>query len=144
MVTITMRIHPEQGMALAVVFFRRNHDTGRRFVVVAHPRGGQLWVPVDWTDRGTAQPVPRVGEQEVVADAAALRRLARAVEDCKKKLDTHREDTLPRVLRVRDASSGSTGSPPGVVGTTADDTTEGTGRVGDVGPQGAAAKRGER
>lgn len=51
------------------------HDAGnscglRTFVVVAHPREGELLLPLDWIDHGAAEAVPAVGGREVVANAA--------------------------------------------------------------------------
>jgi hypothetical protein len=44
-------------MTLALVRLARDHD-GRRYATVEHPHGGQLRLPLDWTDR-TAPVLPR-------------------------------------------------------------------------------------
>ena len=51
--TVTLPVHPFHGMALAVMRLKRDHQ-GHRYVIVEHPHGGQLRLPLDWTDRAGA------------------------------------------------------------------------------------------
>jgi hypothetical protein len=139
-VTVTMRVHPLGGMQLAVVSFKRDHQSGRRFVVVEHPRGGQLVLPLDWTDRGPLQQVPTVDGREVVADVAALLRLAQAVSICR-KVDVDRPAPVAGAHRSAHASSADTGS-TAVGGVAGGDAARRALRVGDVGAQDTTAKRG--
>jgi hypothetical protein len=47
-----MPIHPLNGVEVPVVRFERDYQHGRRYVVVERPGGGNLCLPVEWTDRG--------------------------------------------------------------------------------------------
>lgn len=137
--TVTLRVHPFVGMALAVVCFKRSHDTGLRFVVVEHPRRGELLLPLDWTDRGASQDVPVVGGREIVVDAASLRALARAVAAGRKV----GPDGACRV-RARDASHTGSDGASGMVGA-ADHAAAGcAGGMGDARAKDGATKGGSQ
>ena len=74
-----MPIHPLNGVELPVVHFERDHQHGRRYVVVEHPRGGTLRLPIEWTDRGPPWVPPQVDGRPVRLAASGLLRLANAV-----------------------------------------------------------------
>jgi hypothetical protein len=139
---VTLRVHPFVGLALAVTCFKKDHASGRRFVVVKHPRDGELLLPLDWTDHGVPETVPVVGGQEVVADVPGLRRLARALAACR-KVDSA---AGPHVTRARDASPAhpDSGSASGMVRAADDDAAECVGGLGDVGAQGGTTRREKR
>ena len=77
-VTVTLPIHPFHGMALAVVRLERDHQ-GHRDVIVEHPHGGQLRLPLDWTDRAAPAVPPQVNGRDVRLSLRGLRALAAAV-----------------------------------------------------------------
>jgi hypothetical protein len=86
-VTVTLPIHPFYGMTLAVVRMERDRQ-GRRYVTVEHPRGGNLRLPLDWTDRSAPTSPPTVNGQEVRVSLRGLRALAAAVAVARaRKLD---------------------------------------------------------
>ena len=140
--TVTLRVHPFVGMALAVTCFKRDHASGRRFVVVEHPREGELLLPLDWTDHGVPEAVPVVGGREVVADIAGLRRLACAVAACRKvdladgALVTGAHDASPVHADVSSARA--------VVGAADRDAAGCAGCLGDADAQGVTTKREKR
>ena len=137
--TVTLRVHPFVGMALAVTCFKRDHASGRRFVVVEHPWEGELLLPLDWTDRGAPEAVPVVAGREVVADIAGLRRLARAMIACR-KVDLADRALVPE---RRDASPvhADVSSACAVVDAAGRDAARRAGGLGDAGAQGATTKR---
>jgi hypothetical protein len=87
-VTVTMPIHPFCGITLAVVRHEQA-QSGRRYVTAEHPTdGGNIRLPLDWTDRAAPLQPPRVKGRAVSISVAALRAVARAVEVAlRKKLD---------------------------------------------------------
>ena len=48
-VTITLPIHPLVGRELTVERLKR--QSGRQYVMVEHPDGSRVGIPLDWTDR---------------------------------------------------------------------------------------------
>lgn len=77
-VTVTMPVHPLSGIPLAIVRMERDQH-GRRYVTVEDPRGGNLRLPVEWTDRSAPTLPPKVEGQEVRVSIGGLRALASAV-----------------------------------------------------------------
>jgi hypothetical protein len=135
-------VHPFVGMALAVTCFKRDHASGRRFVVVRHPREGELLLPLDWTDHGVPEAVPVVGGHEVVADVPGLRRLACALAACR-KVDFA---AVALVTRARDGSPAhpDSDSASGMVRAADDGAAGCAGGLGDAGAKGAPTERGKR
>ena len=76
--TVTLPVHPFHGMALAVMRMERDHQ-GRRYVIVEHPHGGQLRLPLDWTDRAAPAAPPQLNGRDVRLSIRGLRALAAAV-----------------------------------------------------------------
>ncbi|MDP2703406.1 MAG: hypothetical protein Q8P98_15190, partial [Candidatus Rokubacteria bacterium] len=76
--TVTLPVHPFHGMALAVMRLERDHQ-GRRYVIVEHPHGGQLRLPLDWTDRAAPAAPPQLNGRDVRLSLRGLRALAAAV-----------------------------------------------------------------
>jgi hypothetical protein len=74
----TLSVHPFYGMALAAVRNERDQQ-GRRYVMVEHPRGGHLRLPLGWTDRSAPTSPPTVNGQKVRVSLWGLRALAAAV-----------------------------------------------------------------
>ena len=105
-VTVTLPVHPFCGMALVVVRHERD-QRGRRYVTAAHPTdGGNLRLPVEWTDRSAPRPAPRVNGQEVRIRVDGLLALAGAVDVARRrKLD------LPTGTPAPSAQAGQPDSP---------------------------------
>ena len=76
--TVTLPIHPFAGMTLALVRVERDHQ-GHRYVIVEHPHGGQLRLPLDWTDRAAPAAPPQLNGRDVRLSLRGLRALAAAV-----------------------------------------------------------------
>ncbi len=75
-VEVTLPIHPLRGQRLAVLRQSQDRDGQRRFDV-AHPLGGTIRMPQDWTDRALRPATPP--QPPLLAQAPALLRLAQAV-----------------------------------------------------------------
>ena len=73
-------MHPLVGVRLAVVRNVRSLDGRQRYVDVEHPRGWVIRLPVEWTDRGSPSPPPRLGDREIRVAPGDLLRVAAAVE----------------------------------------------------------------
>jgi hypothetical protein len=76
-VTVTRPIHPFCGLRLPVVHAERD-QSGRRFVLVQHPRDGFLRLPVEWTDRAATVVPARIAGRDLQVDVRGLLRLAQA------------------------------------------------------------------
>jgi hypothetical protein len=79
-VTITLPIHPLVGRELTVERLKR--QSGRQYVMVEHPDGSRVGVPLDWTDRW---PSTR-GESAARLDAQGLEQASVAIADWKGRL----------------------------------------------------------
>jgi len=94
-VTVTLPIQPFAGMALALVRLERDHQ-GRRYVIVEHPHGGQLRLPLDWTERAAPASPPQVNGRDVRLSIRGLRALAAAVGIARsRKLDLSEVGAAP-------------------------------------------------
>jgi hypothetical protein len=120
-VIITLPIHPLVGRSLP--FLREVRDReGRRSVVVEHPAGWALRVPVSWTDRSVSPTPPTVDGQVVRASSVGLRQLAGEVAILLRSLDAARaEDTITPTfgkenIHNAEASPVPAASRPGVGG----------------------------
>lgn len=104
--TVTLPVHPFRGMALVVVRYERD-QRGRRYVTAAHPAdGGNLRLPVEWTDRAAPRPAPPVNGQEVRIRVDGLLMLAAAVDVARRRrLD------LPTGTPAPSAQAGQPDSP---------------------------------
>ena len=133
-VTVTMPIHPLNGVDLAVVRFERDYQHGGRYVVVERPQGGPvLRLPIEWTDRGPPWVPAQVDGRPVRLAASGLLRLARAVQDVQAR-------TLA-ISRPRSPDSSS-----GTEGGKGDATTSAPGRTDESGrrrPQRSARRMGD-
>jgi len=132
-----MPIHPFRGAALQVVREERDRKTGRRYVVVEHPRTGHLRLPEEWTDRSPQGPPPVLAGQPVRLSARGLIRLADAIEVVVgKELDpTSGVSTLCKEAeRARRIPAGEMVRPVG------DDAAGAAGGVGHARAQGAASR----
>ena len=78
-VTVTLRGHPLQGVRLPVTQAFRTQD-GQRYVIVEHPSGFNLQLPVEWTDRSAPLVPPIIGGRHSRLSIASLLKLARAVQ----------------------------------------------------------------
>ena len=110
-----MPIHPLNGVEVPVVRFERDYLHGRRYVVVERPGGGNLCLPVEWTDRGPPWVPPQVDGRPVRLAAGGLLRIAQTLQTA--------PDRPLAILAAR--SPGSTSGPEGGKG---DATTSSSGR----------------
>ena len=107
--TVTLPVHPFHGMALPVIRLERDQQ-GHRYVIVEHPHGGQLRLPLDWTDRAAPAAPPQVNGRDVRLSIRGLRALAAAVGVARsRKLDvsevapapsSQAEEASPRSARA--------------------------------------------
>jgi hypothetical protein len=128
-----MPIHPLNGVEVPVVRFERDYQYGRRYVVVERPGGGNLCLPIEWTDRGPPWVPPQVDGRPVRLAAGGLLQIAKAIQS-----------TPDRSLAISGTRSpDSTSGPEGKNG---DATTSSSGRADEPGrrrPQRSARRVGD-
>lgn len=140
-VTVTMPVHPFNGMVLRVVREERDWKAGHRYVVVEHPGAGHLRLPEEWTDRSPQTPPAMLEGHQVRLSARGLIRLAAAIEVVLgKELDpSSGVSTLGKQAgRARGIPAG------GMVRPVGDDAAEAARGVGHARPQSAASRRRSR
>ncbi len=110
--TVTLPVHPLKGMRLPVLRWVRSQD-GQRFVIIEHPRGWSIQLPVEWTDQASCWTPARIGDKEVKFTVRSLLALAEAVETAL-HAGLDRSQTLPKLSQIPegaepsvDASSGT-------------------------------------
>ena len=74
-VTIIVPVHPFFNRQLVVVRNEREQKSGRRYVVVEHPAGGLLRLPIEWTDQSAPQFAQRINGRELQLDLKRLQKL---------------------------------------------------------------------
>lgn len=91
-VVITLPIHPLAGQCVPVDGLKK--QSGRQYVLVRHPDGSKVGLPLDWTDRWPQRSVPGIDGRQPLLVAEGLQSVALAVEDLKdrigQKFETHR------------------------------------------------------
>lgn len=130
-VTITLPIHPLIGRELAVERLKR--QGGRQYVMVEHPDGSRVGVPLDWTDRW---PSAR-GESAARLDAQGLKQAGAAVADWRGRLCEKLDEGDRRMTLAR---GGSDGGVP-VASALKREASQGVGSLGALGSSSARRSR---
>ena len=135
-VVVTLPIHPLAGQVVNVEGFKR--QSGRQYVLVRHPDGSRVGLPLDWTDRWPRRLVGDVSGRQVLLDPAGLKRAALAVADWRsrasQKFDLVGDDMIP--------SGGGTDRPESRMDTALDgDSGAGSGCLGASGATGIRSIR---
>ena len=143
--TVTMPVHPFCGMALVVVRHERD-QRGRRYVTADHPSdGGNLRLPVEWTNLSAPWQAPRVNGRELRIRVAGLLALAGAVDVARReKLDRPKGTTAPSAQAGQPDSPLDLGARRGVVRSVGDDTARPARGVGVPGAKNPATPRRNR
>jgi len=136
-----MRVHPLYGMPLAIVRMERDRQ-GRRYVTAEHPHGGNIRLPLEWTDRAAPTPLPEVEGHEVRVSVRGLLALAGAVEVAlTRKLDSAEPAPAPW-SQAEQATTPSDRSAGRMVGAVGDRTARPARGVGVAAAQGPVSERG--
>jgi hypothetical protein len=146
-VTVTMPIHPLNGLELKLVGMRLDHLARRQTLIAEVADGSHIVLPVDWTDRGSPWVAPKLGGRDVRLCARGLLALARAIETGLRQKLGPSPKTCSAFTEAEHASKSDVSSrdQAGCVGgPDVDDAARPARRVGKSAAQGAQRKRGRR
>jgi len=78
-VVITMPTHPFFGQTLVIARLERSSHN-KRYILVEHPKGGFLRLPIEWTDRSSSKVPPKFKNRILKAGIRELLKLSHACD----------------------------------------------------------------